>query len=142
MMTCKPLSIVRIRSLDAHARRNWLREHPQLPVTLCAKRHAANPCALVVWRRHRAQASRLEIDIGAPGDLFAEAVRAGLICRFRISATRKLRRAFRRISPPPFRRLPASSSSDVPETGPISSEDIGLLRAVRGQIILAMKTVR
>jgi hypothetical protein len=24
---------------------------------------------------------------------------------------------------------------DVPETGPISSEDIGLLRAVRGQII-------
>src|ERR1700676_2143695 len=31
---------------------------------------------------------------------------------------------------------------DVPETGPISSEDIGLLRAVRGQIILAMKTVR
>jgi hypothetical protein len=54
----------------------------------------------------------------------------------------KLRRAFRRISPPPFRRLPASSSSDVPETGPISSEDIGLLRAVRGQIILAMKTVR
>ena len=31
---------------------------------------------------------------------------------------------------------------DVPETGPISSEDISLLRAVRGQIILAMKTVR
>jgi hypothetical protein len=33
-MTCKPLSIVGIRSLDAHARRNWLPEHPQLPVTL------------------------------------------------------------------------------------------------------------
>jgi len=33
---------------------------------------------------HKRAASRLEIDLGTPGDLFAEAVGAGRICKFRM----------------------------------------------------------
>jgi len=104
------------------------------------------------------QASRLEIDIGTPGDLFAEAVRRGSDLQIQNARDPKIASRL----PPYFTMafpqtasfivLPIVSGDspiacilvgrDVPETGPISSEDISLLRAVRGQIILAMKTVR
>jgi HD-like signal output (HDOD) protein len=106
----------------------------------------------------KAQASHLEIDISTPGDLFAEAVRRGSDLQIQnvrdpnIAARLPpyFTAAFPRIAS--FIVLPIVSGDspiacilvgrDVPETGPISSEDISLLRAVRGQIILAMKTVR
>jgi GAF domain-containing protein len=106
----------------------------------------------------KAQASNLEIDIGTPGDLFAEAVRRGSDLQIQNARDPKIAArlppyfiaAFPRIAS--FIVLPIVSGDspiacilvgrDVPETGPISSEDISLLRAVRGQIILAMKTVR
>jgi HD-like signal output (HDOD) protein len=106
----------------------------------------------------KAQASHLEIDIGSPGDLFAEAVRRGSDLQIQNARDPKIAArlppyftaAFPRIAS--FIVLPIVSGDspiacilvgrDVPETGPISSEDISLLRAVRGQIILAMKTVR
>src|ERR1700680_772250 len=106
----------------------------------------------------KAQASHLEIDIGTPGDLFSEAVRRGSDLQIQNARDPKIAArlppyftaAFPRIAS--FIVLPIVSGDspiacilvgrDVPETGPISSEDISLLRAVRGQIILAMKTVR
>jgi hypothetical protein len=106
----------------------------------------------------KAQASRLEIDIGTPGDLFAEAVRRGSDLQIQNARDPKIAArlppyftaAFPRTAS--FIVLPIVSGDspiacilvgrDVPEMGPISSEDISLLRAVRGQIILAMKTVR
>jgi HD-like signal output (HDOD) protein len=106
----------------------------------------------------KAQASHLEIDIGTPGDLFAEAVRRGSDLQIQNARDPKIAArlppyftaAFPRIAS--FIVLPIVSGDapiacilvgrDVPETGPISAEDISLLRAVRGQIILAMKTVR
>ncbi|HLZ98445.1 MAG TPA: HDOD domain-containing protein [Steroidobacteraceae bacterium] len=106
----------------------------------------------------KAQASRLQIDIGAPGDLFAEAVRRGSDLQIQNARDPKITArlppyftaAFPRTAS--FIVLPIVSGDspiacilvgrDVPEMGPISSEDVSLLRAVRGQIILAMKTVR
>jgi GAF domain-containing protein len=106
----------------------------------------------------KAQASQLEIDIGVPGDLFAEAVRRGSDLQIQNTRDPKIAprlpsyftAAFPKTAS--FIVLPIVSGDspiacilvgrDVPETGPISSEDISLLRAVRGQIILAMKTVR
>jgi HD-like signal output (HDOD) protein len=106
----------------------------------------------------KAQASRLEIDIGTPGDLFAEAVRRGSDLQIQNALDSKIAArlppyftaAFPRIAS--FIVLPIVSGDspiacilvgrDVPESGPISAEDVSLLRAVRGQIILAMKTVR
>ena len=106
----------------------------------------------------KAQASHLEIDIGTPGDLFAEAVRRGSDLQIQDARDPKIAprlppyftAAFPRTAS--FIVLPIHSGDspiacilvgrDVPEMGPISSEDISLLRAVRGQIILAMKTVR
>ncbi len=106
----------------------------------------------------KAQAGRLEIDISTQGDLFAEAVRRGSDLQIQNARDPKIAArlppyftaAFPRIGS--FIVLPIVSGDspiacilvgrDVPEPGPISAEDVGLLRAVRGQIILAMKTVR
>jgi HD-like signal output (HDOD) protein len=106
----------------------------------------------------KAQASRLEIDISAAGDLFAEAVRRGSDLQIQNARDPKIAERLPAYFTAAFPRtasfivLPIVSGDspiacilvgrDVPETGPISSEDISLLRAVRGQIILAMKTVR
>jgi len=104
------------------------------------------------------QANFLEVDIGTQGDLFAEAVRQG--SDLQIQDTREP--AIARRLPPYFAKacpgtasfvvLPIVSGEsaiacilvgrDVAEPDPISSEDISLLRAVRGQMILAMKTIR
>jgi hypothetical protein len=105
-----------------------------------------------------AQASEMEIDVDAPGDLFAAAVRRGSDLQIQNAFDPKIAQRL----PPYFTKtcprtasfiiLPIVSENspiacilvgrDVPETEPVSSEDISLLRAVRGQIILAMKTVR
>ncbi len=106
----------------------------------------------------QAQASQLEFDIGAAGDLFAAAVRRGSDLQIQNARDPKialrLPAYFTEACPraASFILLPIVSGEspiacilagrDVPETEPISSEDISLLRAVRGQIILAMKTVR
>jgi GAF domain-containing protein len=106
----------------------------------------------------RAQASQLEIDLDAPGDLFAAAVRRGSDLQiqnaFDLKIAQRLPAYFTKACPrtASFIVLPILSENspiacilvgrDVPETEPISSEDMSLLRAVRGQIILAMKTVR
>jgi HD-like signal output (HDOD) protein len=106
----------------------------------------------------QAQANQLEIDVGAAGDLFAAAVRRGSDLQIQNARDPKVAARLpayfttacpRTVS---FILLPIVSDEspiacilagrEVPETEPISSEDIGLLRAVRGQIILAMKTVR
>jgi HD-like signal output (HDOD) protein len=104
------------------------------------------------------QANRLEIDIATPADLFAEAVRQG--SDLQIQNTRdpkispRLPAYFTKACPQTssFVVLPIVSGDsaiacilvgrDVAETEPIGSEDISLLRAVRSQIILAMKTIR
>jgi len=104
------------------------------------------------------QASQLEFDIGATGDLFAAAVRRGSDLQIQNARDPKialrLPAYFTNACPrtASFILLPIVSGDspvacilagrDVPETEAISSEDISLLRAVRGQIILAMKTVR
>jgi HD-like signal output (HDOD) protein len=104
------------------------------------------------------QASQLEIDIGATGDLFAAAVRRGSDLQIQNARDPKiaprLPAYFTNACPQTasFILLPIVSGDspiacilagrDVPETESISSEDISLLRAVRGQIVLAMKTVR
>ena len=105
-----------------------------------------------------AQASQLQIDIGMSGDLFAAAIRRGSDLQIKNTLDPKIAQRV----PPYFTKacprtasfvvLPIVSEDspiacivvgrDVPETEPISAEDISLLRAVRGQIILAMKTVR
>jgi HD-like signal output (HDOD) protein len=105
-----------------------------------------------------AQASQLEIDISAAGDLFSAAVRRGSDLQIQNALDPKIAprvpRHFTKACPrtASFIVLPIVSEDspiacilvgrDVPELEPISSEDIGLLRAVRGQIILAMKTGR
>jgi HD-like signal output (HDOD) protein len=105
-----------------------------------------------------AQANEMEIDVDAPGDLFAAAVRRGSDLQIQNAFDPKIAQRL----PPYFTKtcprtasfiiLPIVSENspiacilvgrDAPETEPVSSEDISLLRAVRGQIILAMKTVR
>jgi HD-like signal output (HDOD) protein len=106
----------------------------------------------------KAQAGQLEIDIDAAGDLFAAAVRRGSDLQiqnaFDPKIALRLPAYFTKACPrtASFIVLPILSENspiacilvgrDVPETEPISSEDMSLLRAVRGQIILAMKTVR
>ncbi len=100
----------------------------------------------------------MDVDLGSPGDLFAEAVRQG--SDLQIQDTREP--AIARRLPPYFTKacpgtvsfvvLPIVSGEsaiacilvgrDVAEPEPISSEDISLLRAVRGQMSLAMKTIR
>jgi HD-like signal output (HDOD) protein len=105
-----------------------------------------------------AQASRLEFDIGAGGDLFAAAVRRGSDLQIQNARDPKIAQRlpgyFTEACPrtASFILLPLVSGDapiacilagrDVPEPEPICAEDISLLRAVRGQIILAMKTVR
>jgi HD-like signal output (HDOD) protein len=106
----------------------------------------------------KGQAGHLEIDIDSPGDLFATAIRRGSDLQIRDAraptiATR-LPRYFTTACPQTasFILLPVLSDTspiacllvgrDMPETEPISPEDIRLLRTVRGQIVLAMKTVR
>ena len=106
----------------------------------------------------QAQANQLEIDIGVAGDLFAAAVRRGSDLQIQNARDPKiaprLPAYFTSACPrtASFILLPIVSGDspiacilagrDVPETEAINSEDISLLRAVRGQIILAMKTVR
>jgi hypothetical protein len=70
------------------------------------------------------QAGQLEIDIDSPGDLFAAAIHRGSDLQIRNEIACIL------------------VGRDLPEPEPISPEDMRLLRTVRGQIILAMKTVR
>jgi HD-like signal output (HDOD) protein len=106
----------------------------------------------------RTQADQLEIDIDAPGDLFAAAIRRGSDLQIQNALAPtiapRLPRYFQRACPQTasFIILPILSENspiacmlvgrDVPEPEPISPEDIRLLRTIRGQIILAMKTVR
>jgi HD-like signal output (HDOD) protein len=106
----------------------------------------------------RIQAGLLEIDLDSPGDLFAAAVRRGSDLQiqnaFAPAVALRLPRYFTKACPQTssFIVLPLVSENspiacmlvgrDVPEPEPISQEDIRLLRTVRGQIILAMKTVR
>jgi len=106
----------------------------------------------------KAQADQLEIDIDSPGDLFATAIRRGsdLQIQNALAPTIALRlpQYFTRACPQTtsFIILPILSENspiacilvgrDLPEPEPISPEDMRLLRTVRGQIILAMKTVR
>jgi hypothetical protein len=106
----------------------------------------------------KAQADQLEIDIDSPEDLFAAAIRRGsdLQIQNALAPTIALRlpQYFTKACPQTtsFIVLPILSESspiacilvgrDLPEPEPISPEDMRLLRTVRGQIILAMKTVR
>jgi HD-like signal output (HDOD) protein len=106
----------------------------------------------------KAQASQLEIDLDAPADLFAAAIRRGsdlqILDTNAPAFANRLPRYFAKACPQTasFIMLPLIAESspiacilvgrDVPEPRPISAEDIRLLRTVRGQIILAMKTVR
>jgi HD-like signal output (HDOD) protein len=104
------------------------------------------------------QAGQLEIDINAPGDLFSAAIRRGSDLQIQNALDPKIAqrvpRYFTKACPrtASFIVLPIVSEDspiacilvgrDVPEPEPISAEDISLLRAVRSQIILAMKTIR
>jgi len=106
----------------------------------------------------QAQANLLEIDIDSPGDLFAAAIRRGSDLQIQNAlaptVAQRLPLYFTKACPQTtsFIVLPIVSENspiacilvgrDVPEPEPISPEDIRLLRTVRGQIILAMKTVR
>jgi HD-like signal output (HDOD) protein len=105
----------------------------------------------------KTQANQLEIDLDSPGDLFAAAIRRGSDLQIQNALdpaiAPRLPRYFSKACPQTtsFILLPLLSESspiacilvgrDVPEPEPISAEDIRLLRTVRGQIILAMKTV-
>src|SRR5580658_294178 len=106
----------------------------------------------------KAQADQLEIDIDSPGDLFAAAIRRGSDLQIQNALVPtiapRLPQYFSRACPQTtsFIMLPILSENspiacvlvgrDVAEPEPISPEDIRLLRTVRGQIVLAMKTVR
>ena len=105
-----------------------------------------------------AEAHSLEIDLAAPGDFFAAAIRRG--ADLQIQDTRAPQIAAR--LPGYFRKACAQTSSfillpivsenaaiacilvgrDVAEPEPISAEDVRLLRTIRGQIVLAMKTIK
>ena len=106
----------------------------------------------------KAQADQLEIDIDSPGDLFAAAIRRGSDLQIQNAlaptiATR-LPQYFTKACPQTtsFIILPILSENspiacilvgrDLPEPEAISPGDMRLLRTVRGQIVLAMKTVR
>lgn len=106
----------------------------------------------------KAQAEQLVIDIDAPGDLLATAIRRGSDLQIQNS----LAPAFAQRLPPylsnacpqmtSFILLPLHADNsqiacilvgrDQPEPEPISAGDMRLLRTVRGQIILAMKAAR
>jgi HD-like signal output (HDOD) protein len=106
----------------------------------------------------KTQASQLEIDLDSPGDLFAAAIRRGSDLQIQNAldplVAQRLPHYFTKACPltTSFIVLPLVSESspiacmlvgrDVAEPEPINPEDIRLLRTVRGQIILAMKTVR
>jgi hypothetical protein len=106
----------------------------------------------------KTQADQLEIDIESPGDLFAAAIRRGSDLQiqnaFAPAISLRLPQYFSKACPQTasFIILPILSENspiacilvgrDLPEPEPISPEDMRLLRTVRGQIILAMKTVR
>ena len=106
----------------------------------------------------KAQADQLEIDTDSPDDLFAAAIRRGSDLQIQNALTPtvslRLPRYFTKACPQTasFIVLPILSENasiacilvgrDLPEPDPISPEDMRLLRTVRGQIILAMKTVR
>jgi len=106
----------------------------------------------------KSQAGLLEINIDSPEDMFAAAVRRGSDLQIRDAlapaVAQRLPRYFTKACPQTasFIVLPIVSENspiacmlvgrDVPEPEPISPEDIRLLRTVRGQIILAMRTVR
>jgi HD-like signal output (HDOD) protein len=106
----------------------------------------------------KAQADHLQIDIDSPGDLFAAAIRRGTDLQIQdahaANIAQRLPAYFSKACPQTtsFILLPLLSDSspiacllvgrDVPEPDPITPDDIRLLRTVRGQIILAMKTTR
>ena len=106
----------------------------------------------------KAQADQLEIDIDSPDDLFAAAIRRGSDLQIQNAlapaVALRLPRYFTKACPQTtsFIVLPILSENasiacilvgrDLPEPEPISPEDMRLLRTERGQIILAMKTVR
>jgi HD-like signal output (HDOD) protein len=106
----------------------------------------------------KAQAMLLELDLDAPNDLFATAIRRG--SDLQIQDTRVPAIAAR-LPPYLIKACPQTASfillpilagnsalacilvgRDVPEPQPIDSTDVRLLRTVRGQIVLAMKTIR
>jgi hypothetical protein len=106
----------------------------------------------------KAQAALLVIDMDSPDDLFAAALRRGSDLQIQNAlapaVAPRLPHYFTQACPETssFIVLPIISDNspiacmlvgrDVAEPEPISSEDVRLLRMVRGQIILAMKTVR
>jgi HD-like signal output (HDOD) protein len=106
----------------------------------------------------KTQADQLEIDLDSPGDLFAAAIRRGSDLQIQNTLApaiaQRLPGYFAKACPQTtsFIILPLLSDNspiacmlvgrDVPEPEPISPEDIRLLRTVRGQMILAMKTIR
>jgi hypothetical protein len=106
----------------------------------------------------KAQADQLVIDIDAPADLFATAIRRGSDLQIQnalaLKTATRLPAYFTKACPQTtsFIILPIISENspiacilvgrDLPEPEPITAEDIRLLRTVRGQIVLAMKTVR
>jgi len=105
-----------------------------------------------------AEARFLEIDLDASGDFFAAAIRRG--ADLQIRDTRAPQIAAR--LPGYFLKACAQTTSfillpivsenaaiacilvgrDVAEPEPISAEDVRLLRTIRGQIVLAMKTIK
>jgi len=106
----------------------------------------------------KSQALLLELDIDAPNDLFAAAIRRGSdlqIQNTRVPAIAARLPAYLAKACPQttsFILLPilAENSAlacilvgqDVAEPNPIDPADVRLLRTVRGQIVLAMKTIR
>jgi len=106
----------------------------------------------------KAQADLLEIDIDSSGDLFAAAIRRGADLQIQNAlapaTAPRLPPYFTKACPQTtsFILLPIISENlpiaciligrDLPEPEPIRAEDMRLLRTVRSQIVLAMKTVR
>jgi HD-like signal output (HDOD) protein len=106
----------------------------------------------------KAQGDQLEIDIDSPEDLFAVAIRRGSDLQIQnVHAPEiapRIPQYFTKACPQTisFIILPILSENspiacilvgrDLPEPHPISPEDMRLLRTVRSQIVLAMKTVR
>ena len=106
----------------------------------------------------KAQGDQLEIDIDSPEDLFAVAIRRGSDLQIQNvhapTIAPRIPQYFTKACPQTisFIILPILSENspiacilvgrDLPEPQPISPEDMRLLRTVRSQIVLAMKTVR
>jgi HD-like signal output (HDOD) protein len=149
------LSAILLTALEClHAGFGYSRSHLLLRDAGTAKMRARVWCGAVT----AAEAKHLEIDLDARSDFFAAAIRRG--SDLQIQDTRapqiaaRLPGYFLKACGPmsSFILLPIVSENvaiacilvgrDVAEPAPISAEDVRLLRTVRGQIVLAMKTVK